>query len=64
MLHAWLDGLLPTAPATVFDLGVGIGRDAAWFASNGYDVLGVEACERDALGGRTLALEPAYPLDQ
>jgi hypothetical protein len=28
-LHAWLDGLLPAAPALVLDVGAGTGRDAA-----------------------------------
>ena len=41
-LHAWLDGLLPAAPALVLDVGAGTGRDAAWMARQGHDVLAVE----------------------
>ena len=47
-LHAWLDGLLPTSPGLVADIGAGSGsgsgsgRDAAWFASLGHKVLAVE----------------------
>jgi SAM-dependent methyltransferase len=41
-VHAWLDGVLPPAPALVLDVGAGSGRDAAWLASLGYDVLAVE----------------------
>lgn len=32
-VHAWLDGLLPKEPGTVFDIGSGTGSDAAWLAS-------------------------------
>jgi SAM-dependent methyltransferase len=42
ILHAWLDGLLPPAPALVLDVGAGTGRDAAWLARLGHDVLAVE----------------------
>ncbi len=28
-LHRWLDGLLPSVPALVLDVGAGTGRDAA-----------------------------------
>lgn len=41
-LHSWLNGLLPTAPATVLDIGAGSGRDAGWFAAQGFDVVAVE----------------------
>ncbi|MGI4803034.1 MAG: methyltransferase domain-containing protein [Janthinobacterium lividum] len=41
-LHAWLAGLLPTSPGLVVDIGAGSGRDAAWFASLGHEVLAVE----------------------
>jgi SAM-dependent methyltransferase len=40
--HAWLDGLIPKAPATAIDIGAGTGRDAAWLASRGFDVVAVE----------------------
>jgi len=40
-LHAWLTDRLPTA-GCVLDVGAGSGRDAAWFASLGFDVVAVE----------------------
>ncbi len=34
--------LLPPPPARVLDIGAGTGRDAAWFAARGHDVVAVE----------------------
>lgn len=34
--------MLPAPGATVLDIGAGSGRDAAWFAANGYEVVAVE----------------------
>ena len=41
-LHGWLDGVAPAAPGLVLDVGAGIGRDAAWLAGLGHDVIAVE----------------------
>ncbi len=41
-LHDWLEGLHPPAPALVLDVGAGSGRDAAWLAGLGHDVVAVE----------------------
>ena len=41
-IHHWLRSLLPTKPATILDVGAGSGRDAAWLAAEGYDVVAVE----------------------
>lgn len=41
-VNNWLRDLLPSGPAAVLDVGSGSGRDAAWLASLGYDVLAVE----------------------
>ena len=41
-LHHWLPELLPTAPAAVLDVGAGSGRDAAWLASLGHEVVAAE----------------------
>ena len=41
-LHAWLEDLLPASPGLVADIGAGSGRDAAWFAFLGHEVLAVE----------------------
>ena len=45
-LHAWLTDLLPAAPAAALDVGAGSGRDSAWLASKGYDVVAVEPSPR------------------
>ena len=41
-LNAWFADLLPEAPASVLDVGAGTGRDAAWLAARGYDVVAAE----------------------
>jgi SAM-dependent methyltransferase len=41
-VHADLIDLLPASGATVLDVGAGSGRDAAWLAAHGYDVVAVE----------------------
>ncbi len=41
-LNAWFRNSLPEAPACVLDIGAGSGRDAAWLASLGFDVVAVE----------------------
>ena len=41
-IHGWLEGLHPSAPALVLDVGAGSGRDAAWLAELGHDVIAVE----------------------
>ena len=41
-IHSWLVDLLPSAPALVLDVGAGTGRDAAWLASRGLEVVAVE----------------------
>ena len=55
-LHGWLDGLLPREPGTVFDIGSGTGRDAAWFAGLGHEVVGVEPSP--AMRAQAAALHP------
>ena len=41
-VHEGLLQLLPPAGATVLDVGAGSGRDAAWLADHGYEVVAVE----------------------
>jgi SAM-dependent methyltransferase len=41
-VHAGLLNLLPQPGALILDVGAGSGRDAAWFAAHGYDVVAVE----------------------
>jgi SAM-dependent methyltransferase len=41
-VHRWLLDRLPDSPALVLDVGAGSGRDAAWFAARGDEVVAVE----------------------
>ena len=41
-LNAWMADLLPGEPSLVVDVGAGTGRDAAWFAAAGHEVVAVE----------------------
>jgi SAM-dependent methyltransferase len=41
-VHAWLGSLLPSPLALFFDIGAGTGRNAAWLASQGHQVVVVE----------------------
>jgi SAM-dependent methyltransferase len=44
-VHADLIAILPAPGGTVLDIGAGSGRDAAWLAAKGYDVVAVEPSE-------------------
>ena len=41
-VHGWLLGLIPDRPSLVLDIGAGSGRDAAWLAAQGHEVIAVE----------------------
>ena|SRR6516162_7159203 len=41
-VQSWMLDPLPTAPATILDVGAGSGRDAAWLAAKSYEVIAVE----------------------
>ena len=41
-IYAPVIGFLPTAPVKIADIGAGTGRDAAWFAEQGHQVLAIE----------------------
>lgn len=41
-LNHWLLDLIPQTPGAVLDVGAGSGRDAAWFALQGHDLVAVE----------------------
>ena len=45
-VHKSLIDLLPDAGSTVLDIGSGSGRDAAWFASHGYQVVPADPSEQ------------------
>jgi len=55
-VHAWLLDLLPQAGAAALDIGAGTGRDAAWLASQGFEVVAVEPS--NAMRDQALALHP------
>lgn len=56
-LHSWLEDLISTPPSTVLDIGAG-GRDAAWFAKKGCDVVAVEPSSRMRSEGQRLHTDP------
>jgi hypothetical protein len=58
-LNAWLVDALPSAPACVLDIGAGTGRDAAWLASRGFDVVAVEPAAGMVREARRLHTETA-----
>lgn len=41
-VHAAVLKYIPPAPSNIVDIGAGTGRDAAWFATQGHDVVAVE----------------------
>lgn len=45
LLHQSWSDLLPEQPGLACDIGAGSGRDAAWLASKGWDVIAVEPTE-------------------
>jgi SAM-dependent methyltransferase len=56
-VHASLLDLLPAPGSTILDIGAGSGRDAAWFAARGDDVVAVEPS--DAMRAHARALHPS-----
>jgi SAM-dependent methyltransferase len=58
-LHGWLKGLISERPGTVLDIGAGSGRDAAWFAGQGHDVIAVEPSSGMRLEGQRLHPDPS-----
>lgn len=53
-VHAGLLDLLPAPGATVLDVGAGSGRDGAWLAARGYDVVAVEPSDAMRMRGQAL----------
>lgn len=58
-VHGWLVDLLPSAPALVLDVGAGTGRDAAWLASRGLEVVAVEPSGPMLSGAQRLHTSPS-----
>ncbi len=57
-VHRAVLHLLPTTPARVLDIGAGTGRDAAWFAALGHQVVAVEPTETLRLRAMALHASP------
>ena len=55
-LHAWMLDLLPQGKGVALDIGAGTGRDAAWLAARGMDVVAAELSA--AMREQALALHP------
>ncbi|EHJ98688.1 MULTISPECIES: class I SAM-dependent methyltransferase [Rhizobium/Agrobacterium group] len=55
-IYAPVIDLLPVTPARVADIGSGTGRDAAWFAECGHDVLAIEPVKELREPGKRLHL--------
>ena len=52
-VNAWLEPYIPREPASILDVGAGSGRDAAWLASMGHQVIAVEpSCDMRREAGR------------
>ena len=51
-IHAAVLDLLPDSAGCIFDVGAGTGRDAAWFAANGHNVVAVEPPAQLRAAGR------------
>ncbi|MYF90220.1 MAG: class I SAM-dependent methyltransferase, partial [Boseongicola sp. SB0676_bin_33] len=58
-VHDWLRDLLPQGSASVLDIGAGSGRDAAWLAANGHDVVAVEPSASLRAAAASLHDDPA-----
>ena len=51
-IHAAVLDLLPDSARCILDVGAGTGRDAAWFAANGHNVVAVEPSARFRVAGK------------
>jgi SAM-dependent methyltransferase len=57
-IHADAVPFLPARPGLMLDVGAGSGRDAAWFAERGWDVIAVEPAAAMRHGGASLHPSP------
>lgn len=53
-LYAPVADLLPSSPSRIVDIGAGTGRDAAWLADKGHDVVAVEPVDELRRAGMAL----------
>jgi SAM-dependent methyltransferase len=54
LLYDPVADLLPSQPSTVVDIGAGTGRDAAWLASKGHEVIAVDPVDELRHAGMAL----------
>ncbi|MBK8767848.1 MAG: methyltransferase domain-containing protein [Burkholderiaceae bacterium] len=59
-LNAWMADLLPTVRGAALDVGAGSGRDAAWLAHRGLDVVAVQPS--NSMREQALSLHPSAPV--
>ncbi len=59
-LNAWMADLLPTSRGAALDVGAGSGRDAAWLALRGLDVVAVEPS--NSMREQAISLHPSAPV--
>ena len=52
-LNGWLRPILPDEPSTILDVGAGSGRDTAWLAGLGHEVVALEPSEAMRETGRS-----------
>ena len=57
-VYADVAHLLPALPSRIADIGAGTGRDAAWFAAQGHNVLAVEPTKFFRAAGMALHSSP------
>ena len=57
-IHPEAPVLVPDSPALVLEVGAGSGRDAAWFAARGHDVVAVEPAGRMLEVAKSLHPDP------
>jgi protein-L-isoaspartate O-methyltransferase len=53
-INDWFRGILPEQSGLILDVGAGSGRDAAWLASLGHEVIAVEPSEQIRVRAREL----------
>ncbi len=57
-MHAWMNEFLPSSPGAILDVGAGSGRDAAWLAAQGHEVVAVEPSETMRSAAQSLHSDP------
>ena len=63
IVHRWWRDQLPVTPAAILDIGAGTGRDAAWLAELGHDVIAVEPVQAMMQEGLRRRPNPRFAID-